>query len=350
MRVAAIQAIDHHLPDRRVTNDELAALYPSWSAAKIFQKTGIKERRVVADGETAADLGFLAAESLLAKTGVDRASIDLLLYCTQSPDYFLPTTACVLQDRLRLPTGAAAFDYNLGCSAFPYGLAIARSMIEGGIASNALLVMGETYSRYIHPLDKSVRTLFGDAGSATLITAVERDAPTLGPFVLGTDGRGAQNLIVPRGGARLPAGNAPLEETTDESGNVRTDANLYMNGPAILEFTIRRIPALVQELLAKAGLTMDDIQHVVLHQANEYMLRYLQKKLKVPDEKFAMHFAQCGNTVSSTIPIVLQELDETGRLAVGDRIMTVGFGVGYSWGANLIVWSPDHGPDTGPSR
>lgn len=341
MRVAALQAIDHYLPEKRLTNDELAALYPNWSADKIFQKTGIKERRVVADGQTAADLGFAAAQGLLEKTGFDRGKIDLLLYCTQSPDYFLPTTACILQDRLQLPITAAAFDYNLGCSAFPYGLAIARSMIEGGIASNALLVMGETYSRYIHPMDKSVRTLFGDAGSATLITAVERDQPTIGPFVLGTDGSGAKNLIVPRGGMRKPTQDGALEETTDESGNVRTEANLYMNGPAILEFTIRRIPAVVKELLAKAGMTMDDIQHVVLHQANEYMLRYLQKQLKVPNEKFAVHFAECGNTVSSTIPIVLQHLAESGRLAMGDRIMTVGFGVGYSWGANLITWSPD---------
>jgi len=340
MRVAAIQAFDHYLPEKRLTNDDLAALYPNWSADKIFQKTGIKERRVVADGQTAADLGFCAAEALLRKTGFDRETIDLLPYCTQSPDHFLPTTACILQDRLKLPIGVAAFDYNLGCSAFPYGLAIARSMIEGGIASNALLVMGETYSRYIHPMDKSVRTLFGDAGSATLITAVERDAPTLGPFVLGTDGTGARNLIVPRGGMRAPLGGEPLPETTDESGNVRTDANLYMNGPAILEFTIRRVPAVVKELLAKAGLTMDDIQHVVLHQANEYMLTFLKKQLKVPDEKFAVHFADCGNTVSSTIPIVLQHLVDSGRLASGDRIMTVGFGVGYSWGANLITWSP----------
>ena len=341
MRVAAIQAIDHYLPERVLTNDELAALYPAWSADKILEKTGIRERRVVAEGETAADLGFCATDGLLRKTGFDRSKIDLLLYCTQSPDYFLPTTACVLQDRLKLPTSAAAFDYNLGCSAFPYGVAIAKSLIETGVASNALLVMGETYSRYIHPMDKSVRTLFGDAGSATLITATERDTPVLGPFVLGTDGSGAENLIVPRGGMRKPATGEALPETTDESGNVRTEANLYMNGPAIFEFTIRRIPGLVKDLLAKAGLTMDDVQHVVLHQANEYMLKFLRKQLKVPDEKFAMHFAHCGNTVSSTIPIVLQELAETGTLKRGDRVMTVGFGVGYSWGANLLVWSPD---------
>ena len=338
MRVAAIEAIAHHLPEARVTNDDLAALYPDWSAQKIKEKTGILERRVVAEGETASDLAFAAAEKVLARTGFGRERVDLLVYCTQSPDYFLPTTACVLQQRLGLPTSTAAFDYNLGCSAFPYGLAVVKSLIEGGIASNALLLMGETYSRFMHPMDKSVRTLFGDAGSATLVTAVERDAPSLGPFVLGTDGAGAQNLVVPRGAMRLPPTSEPRPETTDASGNVRTDANLYMNGPAILEFTIRRIPALVKELLAKAQVTMDDIDHVVLHQANEYMLRYLQKFLKVPDEKFAMHFAHCGNTVSSTIPIVLEHLAETGALRRGQRVMTVGFGVGYSWGANLIRW------------
>jgi 3-oxoacyl-[acyl-carrier-protein] synthase-3 len=143
---------------------------------------------------------------------------------------------------------------------------------------------------------------------------------------------------------RLPASGEPAPESTDASGNVRSDANLYMNGPAIFEFTIRRIPGLVKELLAKAGVAMEQIDHVVLHQANEYMLRYLQKHIKVPDEKFALHFAHCGNTVSSTIPIVLEHLVDSGRLRAGQRVMTVGFGVGYSWGANLIRW------DGAPSR
>jgi 3-oxoacyl-[acyl-carrier-protein] synthase III len=341
MRVAAIQALQHHLPDRRVTNEELAALYPGWTAEKIFEKTGIRERRVVSEGEYASDLGVRAAEKLFEHTGFDRQKIDLLLYCTQSPDYFLPTTACIVQDRLGLPITAAAFDYNLGCSAFPYGLAMARGLIETGSAANALLVMGETYSRFMHPKDKSVRTLFGDAGSATLITAAERDGPTLGPFVFGTDGSGAANLIVRRGGLREPLGDEPLPERTDDSGNVRTDANLYMNGPAILEFTIRRIPVVVTEIFRRAEVTMDDVRWVVLHQANEYMLRFLQKRIGIPDEKFAMHFAHCGNTVSSTIPIVLEHLVEGHDVDRGDLVLAVGFGVGYSWGASLIRWSPD---------
>jgi 3-oxoacyl-[acyl-carrier-protein] synthase-3 len=324
-----------------VTNEELAAIYPGWTAEKIFEKTGIRERRVVAEGEHASDLGVAAAEKLFERTGFDRKKVDLLLYCTQSPDYFLPTTACLIQDRLKIPTTAGAFDYNLGCSAFPYGLAIARGLIETGAASNALLVMAETYSRFIHPKDKSVRTLFGDAASATLITSADRDGPTLGPFVFGTDGAGGGNLIVRRGGLREPLGDEPLEEKTDESGNVRTDANLYMNGPAILEFTIRRIPPVVAELFRRAEVTMNDVRWVILHQANEYMLRFLQKRIAIPEEKFAMHFAHCGNTVSSTIPIVLQHLVDEKKVDRGDLVMAVGFGVGYSWGASLIRWSPD---------
>ena len=341
MRVATIQALEHHLPDGVVTNDELASLYPGWSAAKIYEKTGIRERHVVAENEYASDLGVAAVEKLLRKTGLDRSKVDLLLYCTQSPDYFLPTTACIVQDRLGLSNSTAALDYNLGCSAFPYGLALARGLIETGTANTALLVMAETYSRFIHPLDKSVRTLFGDAASATLITAADREGPTLGPFILGTDGSGAGNLIVKRGGTRKPLGLEPLQETTDQSGNVRTEANLYMNGPAILEFTMRRIPTVFAALLAKAEITLDDVRWVIMHQANEFMLRYLQRQMSIPEEKFAIHFAHCGNTVSSTIPIVLQHLHDTAQLARADLIVTVGFGVGYSWGANLIRWSPD---------
>ena len=340
MRVAAIQAIEHHLPEQRLTNEALAGLYPGWTAQKIFDKTGIRERRVVAPNEFASDLAVAATEKLFARTGLDRSRVDLLLYCTQSPDYFLPTTACLIQERLGLPTTTAALDFNLGCSAFPYGLAMARGLIETGVGSTGLLVMAETYSRFINPKDKSVRTLFGDAASATLITAVERDGPTLGPFVLGTDGSGGENLIVRRGGIREPLGTEPLPEITDDSGNTRTDANLYMNGPAIFEFTIRRIPVVIAELFRRAEVTMDDVRWVILHQANEYMLRYLQKKVAIPDEKFAVHFAHCGNTVSSTIPIVVQHLVDEHMVDRDDLIMTVGFGVGYSWGANLIRWSP----------
>lgn len=341
MRTASIRALDHYLPDTRLTNDELATLYPGWPSERIRSKTGIVERRVVAPGEFASDLAVRAAERLFERTGVDRSRIDLLVYCTQSPDRFLPTTACVLQERLGLGTSVAAFDYNLGCSALPYGLAIVRGLIDAGIASTALLLLADTYSRFIHPLDKSVRTLFGDAASAVLITASERATPALGPFVLGTDGSGAQSLIVPAGGLRQPVDAAALVERTDLSGNVRSDANLYMNGPAIFEFTARRVPELVRSLLSVANLSLDDIDHVILHQASEMLLEHLRVTLKVRADRFIRHFSHCGNTVSSTIPIAMQHAVESGRIQAGDLILIAGFGVGYSWGANLIRWEPD---------
>ena len=338
MKHAFIQSIEHVLPSGRVNNEQLAALYPGWTAAKIREKTGIDERAVVDDNTFASDLAVEAVNRVLVKSGVDKRVIDLLVLCTQSPDYLLPTTACLVQDRCGLPTTTAALDINLGCSAYPYGLAMIRGMMETGAAHHALLVTAETYSRYIHPLDKSVRTLFGDAASATLLGLHEGDSPPLGPFVLGSDGSGAKNLIVEVGGARRPAGLGDLPSTTDGSGNTRTARNLYMNGPAIFEFTSKRVPDLVTQLLKRSGLGIGDVDYFVFHQASEMMLRHLQRRLVIPDERFPMYFAHCGNTVSSTIPIVLQNLADTGKLTVGARVAVVGFGVGYSWGAGLIRW------------
>jgi 3-oxoacyl-[acyl-carrier-protein] synthase III len=341
VRTAVIQGLEHHLPETRLTNEELAGLYPGWTPAKIRSKTGIAERRIAGPQETASDLAYAAANKLLERMDVDRDSIDLLVFCTQSPDYFLPTTACVLQQRLGLGTHVAAFDYNLGCSAFPYGLAMVRGLIDARIASNALLLMADTYSKFIHPLDKSVRTLFGDAASAVLITAEDRDAPVIGPFVLGTDGSGAANLIVPAGGMRTRLADADLSERTDQSGNTRTAANLFMNGPAIFEFTSKRVPTLVRDLVAAAEISLDDIDLFIFHQASEMLLTSLQTSMRIPDEKFMRRYVDCGNTVSSTIPIALQDAIDTGRVSRGDLLLVAGFGVGYSWGANLIRWEPN---------
>jgi len=361
VRTAVIQGIDHYLPEERLTNAELSALYPGWTADKILEKTGILERRIAADTErvtgaisggggpnsswaiASGNWAGRAAAAFAVRIGARIADggIDLLVFCTQSPDHFLPTTACLIQERLGLGTNVAAFDYNLGCSAFPYGLAIVRGLIDAGIASTALLLMADTYSKFIHPLDKSVRTLFGDAASAVLITAEERAAPSIGPFVLGTDGTGAGNLIVPAGAMRHPLATADLAEKTDKSDNTRTAANLFMNGPAIFEFTVKRVPALIRDVVAAAEISLDDVDLVILHQASEMLLATLQGSLRIPDEKFVRHYSRCGNTVSSTIPIALQSVIDAGRVARGDVLLVAGFGVGYSWGANLIRWEPN---------
>jgi 3-oxoacyl-[acyl-carrier-protein] synthase-3 len=243
------------------------------------------------------------------------------LLCTQSPDYFLPTTACVMQQRLGIPTNAGALDFNLGCSGFVYGLGLAKGLIETGQARRLLLITAETYSKFVAHDDRSTRTIFGDGAAATLIEATESEEEFIGVPVYGTDGRGAKNLIVERGAMRNPG-----------------EPVLKMVGPEVFTFTIVRIPSLVKETLERSHLGLDQIDLFVFHQANRYMLEHLRKKLAVPEEKFFLFLENCANTVSSTIPIALFEAEKAGRLKQGNTAMLVGFGVGYSWAACVVRW------------
>ena len=338
MRIARITAIASRLPEQRLGNEALAELYPGWTAEKILEKTGIAERRIAASDETASDLAFTAARRLFDERGVDPTSIDFLLFCTQTPDYILPTTACLLQDRLGLPSHCGALDFNLGCSGFVYGLSLAKGLVETGQASRVLLLTADTYSKLIHPGDKSVRTLFGDGACATLIEAVEGDASAIGPFVFGTDGRGAHNLIVPTGGFRRARDATSAVEVEDASGNVRTADDLYMNGAEIMAFTLASVPTAVDALLAKAGLGKDEVDLFVPHQANAFMLERLRRKLGAPPERWVVELERVGNTVSSSIPLALERrLDAGVSAGNGSRLaVLVGFGVGYSWAAACV--------------
>lgn len=316
---AAIKAISYYLPPGELTNEALHEQFPEWSVEKIARKTGILNRHIAAEDVCASDLGVESARRLFEQHATDPASVDFLLFCTQSPDYFLPTTACLIQERLGIPTTAGALDFNLGCSGFVYGLSLARSLVESGDARNVLLITAETYSKFIHPTDKSVRTIFGDGAAATLI-APGTDGAALGPFVFGTDGAGGPNLIVPTGGMRKPRSNPAVESDS-----------LFMDGSEVFNFTLHRIPPLVEDVLKKAQLGADDIDLYVLHQANHYVLEALRKKMHLPAEKVYEFMSDCGNTVSATIPIALSEALASGRVRPGNRVMLVGFGVGYSW-------------------
>lgn len=337
MRRAAIRGIASHLPAAALTNELLASELGDWDAQKIYEKTGIMSRHIAADDECASDLAVAAAEKLFASGVCRPEEIDFLLFCTQSPDYFLPATACLIQDRLHLRTDCGAIDFNQGCSGFVYGLALAKGLIEGGGARKVLLLTGETYSKVINRRDRSVRTVFGDAGAATMIAAVDSDTELLGPFVFGTDGRGAKNLIVPSGGFRHPLSDETAVEKEDKSGNWRSDQNLYMNGPEIFNFTLSTVPAAVKATLEKAGRTMEDIDLFVLHQANRFMLDRLRTKMNIPPERFSVELEDCGNTVSSTIPIAIERAMARGALKEGQSLMLVGFGVGYSWAAGMMT-------------
>jgi 3-oxoacyl-[acyl-carrier-protein] synthase-3 len=339
MKVAILSALEFYLPENVLSSEQLASDFPEWSLEKIDAKTGVRERHIAAENQCASDLAVEAATKLFQSGVCQPEQIDYVLFCTQSPDYFLPTTACLIQSRLGIPSSSGAFDYNLGCSGFVVGLGLAKGLIETDQASKVLLLTGETYSKFIHKRDKSIRTIFGDAAAASLVTAVEKTGePPIGPFVYGTDGSGASNLIVPAGGMRQRRTTETAEEHEDESGNVRSRDNLFMNGGEIFNFTLRAIPRAVTALLDRAKVGMEAIDLFVFHQASQYMLEHLRKKLKIPQEKFPIVLGHCGNTVSSTIPIALKLAQQDGRLKSGHLVMLVGFGVGYSWAAALVRW------------
>jgi len=279
-----------------------------------------------------------AAQKLFASGVCRPEQIDYVLFCTQSPDYFLPTTACLIQNRLGIPQSTGALDYNLGCSGFVAGLGLAKGLVETGQSENVLLLTGDTYTKYLNRRDRSVRTIFGDAAAATLVSAVESEEASIGPFVYGTDGSGAEQLMVPAGGLRQPRSAETAVEVEDNGGNFRSRDNLFMNGAEIFNFTLRTIPKCVADLLERAKVDIQGVDLFVFHQANRYMLDHLRKRLKIPEEKFLISMSHCGNTVSSTIPIALKEAQQAGLLKRGDLVMVVGFGVGYSWAGACLRW------------
>lgn len=330
--MAYIKAISYYLPENVVTNEGLLKEFPEWSVDKVAAKVGIDSRRVAGENETACDLAEKAALKLFEEYQIDPKSIDFLLLCTQSSDYFLPSTSCILQDRLGIPTSAGAFDYNLGCSGCIYGMAVAKGLIAGGIAKNILLLTAETYNKYLHPSDKSNRSIFGDAAAACLIST--EGIADIGEFSLGTDGSGAKYLIVESGAARQKI--ATGQETIDADGHIRRDDYLYMDGSAIFNFTLDAVPAMMTDILAKNHMEKDAVDYFVFHQANKFMLNTIRKVCALPNDKFYVNLTETGNTVSSTVMIGLKQCWDAGSITSGMKVMITGFGVGLSWGGTIL--------------
>ena len=317
---AYIKEIAYHLPEKVVTNEEIVKEFPEWSVEKIAEKLGVNERHVTTT-ETATDLAIKAAENLFEKGTVLKDDIDFILLCTQSPDYFLPSSACIIQDKLGLSTNTGALDFNLGCSGYEYGLALAKGLVVSGVSKNVLLLTAETYNKHIHPRDKGNRTIFGDGASATVISS--DGFAEIGEFVLGTKGKGAEYYP---------------EKTNsvvfDEGGNPKSPDYLFMDGQEIFMFTLTTVPKMIKQTLAKHQLEKENVDLFVFHQANKYMLDHLRSKLKIEEDKFFVNLANVGNTVSSTIPIALSDVRDQGKLK--GNVLIAGFGVGLSWGATLL--------------
>ncbi len=336
MHSAKILGIAGQLPAKIETNEDLARQNPDWDMDRIAGKTGIEARHITSDSETASDLGYAAATKLLAKNIVPIAEIDYLIVGTQTPDHFLPSDACILQHRLGLGKHVGAFDYRLGCSGYVCGLQLAKALVETGSSRNVLLITADTYSKIIHPQDRTVRALFGDGGAATIVGRASEAGQHIGPFITGTDGSMSQCLTVPAGAFRLPRSSETSIEKTDASGSIRSLDHLYMDGQAIFSFALNTVPSAAKKLLAEANLSSDDVDWWVFHQANRFMLENLVRGCSIDPLKMVYAMQKVGNTVSASIPLAIEEYMIQDKIQAGQRLALVGFGVGLSWNACLV--------------
>lgn len=335
---AYLNGISYYLPQEILDNVKLSSMHPEWSVEKISEKTGIYERHIASEFEFASDMALAALEIFFEEHAIDKKDIDFLLFCTQCPDYLLPTTACILQDKAGLPKSCGALDFNLGCSGYIYGLGLAKGLVESGQARNVLLVTADTYTKLINEKDKSNKTIFGDGASVSLITSEPKEVlfkASIQDFVYGTDGSGSEHLIVKNSGIKKHK-ELSADEFNETGDFLRNDDYLYMNGKEIFQFTAFQVPKLIKNVLQKNNLELTDVDMFVFHQANEFMLDFIRKRCDIPEDKFFISIKDVGNTVSSTIPIALKRAIEQNKIAANNKVILAGFGVGLSMGSVMI--------------
>jgi 3-oxoacyl-[acyl-carrier-protein] synthase III len=334
---ARLAAVASYLPEGQLTNEMLVREFPDWTSAKISDKTGIHSRHMAAVGEFTSDIAVLAGEKLFAEhPELKRSDIDFLVLMTLSPDYIIPFTAGMIQARLGLRNDCGAMDSTLGCSGYVYGLGLAAALVESGRARRILLITADKFTPYTEEGDRAVKALFGDGGACTLIEAATEAqvgetgrGGLIGAVEFGTDGTGALNLVARTSCMRGFAGDQKVAQSKP---------TLEMSGPDIFNFTLGTISKHVKGFLEANKLAIEDVDLFVFHQANEFMLQHLRKRLGIAEERFAIHLASVGNTLSSTIPLALEAAIKDGRVRPGSRVVLTGFGVGYSWGSVLVEY------------
>ncbi len=321
----------------RPVTDE-AHLFGERTINKFSQTTGVDKRHLVPQSMCASDLCFEAAERLLADLDWPRDSVDALIFVSQTPDYVLPATSCVLHKWLGLAKHCAAFDLSLGCSGYVYGLWIASQLVAGGGSRRVLLLVGDTSSRIVSPYDQATALLFGDAGSATALEYAPHAPPMF--FSMCTDGAGQDHLIVTAGGFRNPHTEQTGQRTERENGAIRSDEDLFMDGAEVFSFTLREVPALIEAVLSQAGWSAATTDAFVMHQANKFIIGHIARRLRLPLKKVMYSIKEYGNTSSASIPLTmthtLTENLQQGRM----KLLLVGYGVGFSWGGVALTCGP----------
>ena len=329
MKFAKIRAVSSYLPEIVEKNIDVVD-------ERFSKKLGVVDRRIAADDESAGDLAFKAAENLFAEYEINRDETDFILLCTQHPDYQVPNTAPHLQHRLGLSQNVGSMDIALGCSGYIYGLATAKGLIETGIAKKILFLTSSVYTKYINMKDTSVRPLFGDGATATWIEGVDDAAENIRAFVFGTDGSRYNKLYIPVGGSRLTPRSTPEVFEYDENKNYHSNYEVYMDGMAIAYFTLREVPKLVDNVLAAAKITRADLDYCIFHQANEFMLGYVQKKADLENIPYHNNIAHSGNLVSGSVPYAIEQVITSVDVKNLHNVLLTGFGVGLSWAGCIV--------------
>ncbi len=329
----SIKNIEYYLPNKIVTNFDLNIEFPDWDFDKIEKKTGVHSRHVARIDETAFDMSINACEKLFES--YDKSRIDAIIYCTQSPDFIMPSNAFLLQRHFDLKEQLLAFDFNHACTGYIYGLMMADSFIKSGIATEVLLVNADTYSKYINPRDRSTRVLFGDAAAVSIISAEKKGKGVI-DIEIATYGKGFDKFMIPAGAARIPKSEETALELKDQAGNTRCMNDIKMDGFAVWSFINSRVPDQIKKLLKRNELEFSDIDLIIFHQASQMTLESLIKVLGVSSEKIFININDVGNTVSASIPLAIKDARDNGRLKTGQKVLLSGFGVGLSYGTVLI--------------
>jgi 3-oxoacyl-[acyl-carrier-protein] synthase-3 len=329
-----IKSIEYYLPEKVITNADLQTMHPNWDVQKVGEKSGVFKRHIAAADETAFDLACQAVEKLLSSGQISKEEIQGIIFCTQSPDYIMPSNSFLLHKHFGFTSNVWTFDYSLACSAFVFGLSISRGMLETKMAKNILLITADTYSKYINRKDRSTSVLFGDGAAACIVS--KSDEKGIIDIELASSGNEYDTFYIPSGGARIPKDDSTKEISVDHSGNERTMEEIYMNGFAVWKFISRTVPEQINALLSRNNLSVDDIDFFGFHQASKLTLDSLIKALKIDGDKVYMNLGKIGNTVSASIPIVLKDAESEGKLKRGDTVLLSGFGVGLSWGSLIM--------------
>jgi 3-oxoacyl-[acyl-carrier-protein] synthase-3 len=331
-----IEQIEYYLPDKVITNEDLAKENPDWDIEKIEKKSGIKSRHIAETDQTALDLAIKAIEKVLSTGFIAKDQIHAIIFCTQSPDYIMPSNSFLIHKYFNFNQEVWTFDFNLACSGFIYGLAISRGILETGLAKNILLITSETYSKYINRKDRSTSILFGDGAAASIITA-DKERGII-DIILSSNGGKFDTFYIPAGGCKVPKDIHTKEITIDHSGNERNLENIHMDGFAVWQFISKNVSEQINKLLIRNNLRVTDIDLFVFHQASKLTLDSLIKILKINEDKVFINLKDIGNTVSSSIPIALKDAEDQGKLRKGDLILLSGYGVGLSWGSIIMKY------------